>query len=582
MASVFQRSIVKSIPEGAELFKEKGERRARWTSGGRTRTAPVNKGGTGILVPAGNWIASWFDHNGDRRELTTGTTDRRLAERIAQRWGDAAVARKTGLIDARAEAVALQEVRPLTDHLADFLTYLGDKGTTGKQIAMIEARLRKIIEHAMAAQVADLSPSNVLAAIQHYRTPGAESADGISCQTATHYVRAIKSFSRWMVRDKRASADALAHLAGFNAETDRRRVRRDLSADELARLIDAAMESPTVTVQRPQRDAATKERRLVAVRMTAPERAWAYRIAAGTGFRASEVSSITPESFDLDADTPTVTVEACYSKRKRRDVQPIRADLADLLRPWLATRPKGAPVSPLPDGKAALLLRADLAVARATWIDEARTPWELEEREKSDHLRYIDSTGRYADFHSLRHGYISRIVESGASVKVAQELARHSDPKLTIGRYAHTRLFDLGAALDSLPGTDRPKPETQQVRATGTNGRMERLSHQSSASYPSRRCPQKGPHSLCVSGLVGASGCATDSADTNEADSPNPVQIKGQRESMRTDATESESAPGQTRTADLRFRKPPLYPAELRAPRVNHRDAPPAPAVDWL
>jgi len=39
-----------------------------------------------------------------------------------------------------------------------------------------------------------------------------------------------------------------------------------------------------------------------------------YHLAAGTGFRANELRSLTPESFDLDANTPTVTVQAAYSR----------------------------------------------------------------------------------------------------------------------------------------------------------------------------------------------------------------------------------------------------------------------------
>ena len=35
-------------------------------------------------------------------------------------------------------------------------------------------------------------------------------------------------------------------------------------------------------------------------------------------------------------------------------------------------------------------------------------------------IPYIDDTGRFVDFHSLRHTYVTRVVESGATVKVAQ------------------------------------------------------------------------------------------------------------------------------------------------------------------
>jgi site-specific recombinase XerD len=55
-----------------------------------------------------------------------------------------------------------------------------------------------------------------------------------------------------------------------------------------------------------------------------------------------------------------------------------------------------------------------------------------------------------ADFHALRHTYISRLVTSGANIKVVQELARHSSPLLTLGRYAHVQLVDQTRALDAL------------------------------------------------------------------------------------------------------------------------------------
>jgi integrase len=45
-------------------------------------------------------------------------------------------------------------------------------------------------------------------------------------------------------------------------------------------------------------------------------------------------------------------------------------------------------------------------------------------------------------FRGLRHSYTSRVVQSAASVKGPMELARHADPDLTLGTYAHTRLED--------------------------------------------------------------------------------------------------------------------------------------------
>ncbi len=215
--------------------------------------------------------------------------------------------------------------------------------------------------------------------------------------------------------------------------------------------------------------------------MDGPARAMAYRTALGTGFRSSELRSLTPESFDLDADPPTITVSAGSSKRRREDVQPIRADLAEQLRGWLQGKPRSKPVFSL-SSRTAELIRADLRLARARWIREGLGRNERRERRKAEFLAVADGSGRVADFHGLRHSYITRLVNSGVSVKVAQELARHSDPKLTIGRYAHARLTDLSAALDALPSTGTTCEPAQSLRATGTDDRTPSAARSAGAS----------------------------------------------------------------------------------------------------
>lgn len=43
-------------------------------------------------------------------------------------------------------------------------------------------------------------------------------------------------------------------------------------------------------------------------------------------------------------------------------------------------------------------------------------------------IPYQNATGEYADFQSLRHSYITRLLRSGVSVPVTQRLARHKTP----------------------------------------------------------------------------------------------------------------------------------------------------------
>ena len=67
-----------------------------------------------------------------------------------------------------------------------------------------------------------------------------------------------------------------------------------------------------------------------------------------------------------------VTVAAGYSKRRREDSQPLRADLAGLLCDWLADKPRGQRVFATMPGNTAECLRSDLEAARAAWYHEAK------------------------------------------------------------------------------------------------------------------------------------------------------------------------------------------------------------------
>ena len=71
------------------------------------------------------------------------------------------------------------------------------------------------------------------------------------------------------------------------------------------------------------------------------------------------------------------------------------------------------------------------------------------------------------DFHALRNCYISDVIRTGADLKQSMTLARHSDPRLTAGRYARTRLFDLGAVVNKLPTATLSDREPAALRMTG-------------------------------------------------------------------------------------------------------------------
>ena len=77
----------------------------------------------------------------------------------------------------------------------------------------------------------------------------------------------------------------------------------------------------------------------------------------------------------------------------------------------------------------------------------------------------------YADFHALRHTYLTLGGQAGIDLRTLQELAGHSTPLLT-ARYSHRRLHDLAGAVEKLPNFlpadpgARPPSWPQGVRIT--------------------------------------------------------------------------------------------------------------------
>ncbi|CAN5218855.1 hypothetical protein BH11PLA2_BH11PLA2_02870 [soil metagenome] len=169
-------------------------------------------------------------------------------------------------------------------------------------------------------------------------------------------------------------------------------------------------------------------------------------------------------------------VEAAYSKHKRRDEVPLHPGLVEELRLWTLGKPCDSPLWPgkwAVNNEAGDLIRRDLEAARATWIANADTDAEREAREESDFLKYRDSAGHVADFHSLRLRFVTELVRAGVAPKDAKELARHSTITLTMDRYAHVGNRDTAAAVSklTLPFISRRQADVVSFRATGTDGR---------------------------------------------------------------------------------------------------------------
>ncbi len=461
-------TYTKPIPPGATIeARDDGSKWAAWTDErGRRRRAPLSGTGASIVQESGKWHVDFQDARGEWRDLPA-FTDKSASEKLGRRCEllaetvaggdrpDADLAKwieglrsehrdklaAWGLIDERVSAASKplakwetakdrggKETRRLVGgHLHDWRESLRAKGSTERHVALVTARALRVLDG--FTFWSDVDAGMVERLLKSLRD-GTEETPGIGAQTSNFHLAAAKQFARWMVEARRASESPLSHLKSLNVRVDRRRDRRALSAAEVGRLL-------AVTHGGPERCG-----------IPAPERALLYRVALETGLRRGELESLTRAGFDVDSDEPTVAVEAAYSKHRRRDVLPLRLGLVEALRTHLAAKAPAAPAFKVPDRHhSAKMFREDLEAAG---------------------IPHRDDAGRVADFHALRHTFITNLTRSGAKPKVVQMLARHSTFALTMDRYTHLGIHDERAALESLPTLADPASEV--VRATGTDG----------------------------------------------------------------------------------------------------------------
>jgi integrase len=516
MPRVYRQQYTRPIPQGAErvtlTVKKKGVEvqipAVRFKgSDGKTVTAPiVQKGktaGTHCRVVSPTWYGRV---NGQPVPLCSNkaASEVMLAEKIKEACQGAAGMR------SRFEE---QRKRLLNEHLADFRRHLEGKGNDPRYVELVRGRLQAVFAGCGFRSLADLDAGKAadwLAAQRNLDVdrptdpgepdlpplaarglrpalPGGYSRDrlaellgvkpfsvppavarhglaaigkgrnrrfpretvqallalgksGASVATTNQYVMHLKVFGNWLVRPgRRLGANPFLDLEAGNEATDRRHDRQDLTATELRLLLETTRAS-----KRTFRGLDGEARFVL------------YATACGTGFRAGGLAGLTPECFDLDGDFPTVTLPVRSDKSRKGKIQPLPADVAELLRAWLAGKPAGVPVWP---GKwasqraAALMLRKDLKAAGVPFVVQG------------------PNGPLYADFHALRHTYLTLGGRAGIDLRTLQELAGHSTADLT-ERYTHVRLHDLAGAVEKLPAILPPEQEKEAVhlQATGTGG----------------------------------------------------------------------------------------------------------------
>ena len=393
---------------------------------------------TGKTKKCSHWYITFVDKLQIRRRLPAFVNNRatdRAAERIQelldsggflrpelQAWLEKEIPPtmrerliEWGIVDSRRISAHLG--KRLAEHVDDFRAALEAKGNSARHVAQVARTLCGMFAKCGFKTWTDIDANRLYTYLADLRGD-----DGIGQRTFNAYLKHAKHFAKWMIQERRATSSPLEHLRCVT-QTEKRRERRALDLDEQRRLL-------TTTAAGPEYHG-----------LTGRERALIYQVALETGLRAGEIKHLTPVSFDFTACT--VCLASAYTKNRKAAELDLKPQTAAEIQAHVAGRAPDAPAFAMPD-RTAEMIRLDL--------EAAGIPYKVD--------------GRRADFHGLRHSFITNLARAGVHPSDAQALARHSTITLTMNCYTHSLRADLKRIINEQPDLTAA-PENLTVACLG-------------------------------------------------------------------------------------------------------------------
>ena len=473
MATLYRKIYPVSMPEGAEILVRRGQRLARWTDGnGNVKTAPLSANGKKIMHEADAWYARYRTADGVERRVSTGCRDRQAAAKVLSDLLAEVEKVRSGILTREESQAARHAVRPIAEHVAEYLAFLKAKTVRGRKVSAshrynVEKQLNRLIAECGFARIGDINRQRVTRWLSDERDKSDKAP-----RTVLKYRSTLMAFCRWAVREGCLVSDPLLGLPGVEVDEVRRR-RRALTIDEIAALLEAATTRPlreALRIRRGKRKGQERAKvsqagrdRLVRL---GRERALIYKTLIYTGLRKKELATLSVADLHLDGEQRYVALAAKNAKSGRGARIPLRADLVADLRAHLADKLARDRRQTLKDG------RTEVAVALPAGTKVFRVPRDLIRIFDRDlaaaGIPKTDTEGRTVDVHSLRHTFATLLSKAGVVPRMAQELMRHSDIRLTVNVYTHLHLADTAGAVEALPSIPTPPaPPAIPVVAVG-------------------------------------------------------------------------------------------------------------------
>jgi integrase len=333
-------------------------------------------------------------------EVPLHTSDKRVAQQRLEQIVRDKQMEQSGMIAPEAVRNAAQS--PLEGHLVQYVADLRALNRDVQYVNELENRVRKLIHNCGWKLLRDISADS----FQTWRAK-----QNRSPKTLNEYLGSISSFLSWMEKHERIAKNPLKHVQKVQTNGKQVRPRRAFTDEEMRRLVIAA--GPRKVL---------------------------YLTAVLTGLRRSELAELERDDIHFDAAKPFINVRASTTKNHKQAVIALHPDVKDEIALLVQRLPAGettifAHLMPNMDR-----FRADLKAAG---------------------IEFINAKGLRADFHSLRHTLATNLARAGTAPRVAMEIMRHSDMRLTAKTYTDAGLLPIADAVLNLPSLVKPIPSTQ-------------------------------------------------------------------------------------------------------------------------
>ncbi len=344
------------------------------------------------------------------RDIALEVSDKQVAQQKLNKLIQELEHESAGLIPAKAEREAAKG--PLLDLMSEYVNELTVLGRCDDHLRHVDKRLRRLVRECGWARLADVTP----ASFQTWRKAQAAKAP----KTLNEYLAALSAFWTWMRKQGRVGTNPFELVERADTRGKERVRRRALSDAEAIQLLKVAGENQL-----------------------------AYMLPLYAGLRRNEVKTLRWSNLVLGESGGLLRIHAEVNKNRKEQALPLHQELIKALQQQKPADGKPEDLV-LPNGVPKMKeFRQDLAKAGIPFLDER---------------------GHRMDYHALRTTFITRLSTMKVHPRLAMELARHSDMRLTMKTYTDAGQLPLREVMDTLPGFGGRTDSRIDSRTLGATG----------------------------------------------------------------------------------------------------------------